>query len=470
MKSTASSHDSQAERATNEIQDIETNLGHVRPRYGSGPRNETWVAIGLAFALCLSAGCGRKPDAGGKTADGRAPITVWAHHGKPEEWKTVQDQVKRFNESQTNVSARLVEIAEANYDTQVQSAAASGQLPDVLEFDGPLLANYVWKGYLKPLEGLSAEVQSDLLPSIVQQGTYGGKFYAVGTFDSGLGLFANRRLLEQVNARVPTNAASAWTTDEFNSLLARLAEQEKRSGGDSQVLDLKRDYRGEWWTYGFYASLVSAGADLIDRTKYQSADGVLNSSKAVEALAHVRQWFKAGYVDPNTDGRAFVDGRAAISWVGHWEYPRYRQAFGEQLVLLPLPNFGQGSRTGMGSWAWGVTRECRNPEAALRFIEFLLRPEEIEAIVAANGAVPARRSVIERSELYRAGGPLHLYAEQLNQSAVARPVTPAYPVITSAFQEVMAKVIEGGDVKSALDGAVKTIDQDIRDNDGYATK
>lgn len=99
-----------------------------------------------------------------------------------------------------------------------------------------------------------------------------------------------------------------------------------------------------------------------------------------------------------------------------------------------------------------------------------MQPKEIEAIVAANGAVPARRSVIERSELYRTGGPLHLYAEQLNQSAVPRPVTPAYPVITSAFQEVIAKVIEGGDVKSALDGAVKTIDQDIRDNDGCATR
>jgi multiple sugar transport system substrate-binding protein len=292
----------------------------------------------------------------------------------------------------------------------------------------------------------------------------------VGTFDSGLGLFANHRLLEEVNARIPTNIASAWVTEEFNSLLARLAEQEKRSGGDGQVLDLKRDYRGEWWTYGFYPVLVSAGADLIDRTKYRSADGVLNSPEAVAALSTVREWFKAGYVDPNTDGRAFVEGRTAISWVGHWEYPRYRQALGDQLILLPLPNFGHGSRTGMGSWAWGVTRECREPEAALRFIEFLMRPEEIETIVAANGAPPARRSVIERSELYRAGGPLNLYAVQLDQCAVPRPMTPAYPVMTSAFQEVMAKVIEGGDAKDALDRAVKTIDQDIRDNDGYAAR
>jgi len=433
------------------------------------PFKRLWLLIALGLVLFLVTCCNRRSASEAAGDGGRATITVWAHHGKPEEWKTMQAQVERFNASQPSVTAKLVEIAEANYDTQVQSAAASRQLPDVLEFDG-LLANYAWKGYLQPLDGLAAGVRSDLLPSLVQQGTYGGKFYAVGTFDSGLGLFANRRLLEQVNARIPTNVASAWTIAEFNQLLARLTEQEKRSGGDGQVLDLKRDYRGEWWTYGFYACLVSAGADLIERTNYRSADGVLNSPKAVAALANLRHWFQAGYVDPNTDGRAFIAGKTAISWVGHWEYPRYRQALGEQLILLPLPNFGQSSRTGMGSWAWGITRESSNPEAALRFLEFLLRLEEIEAIVAANGAVPARRSVIERSELYRADGPLRLFAEQLHQSAVPRPVTPAYPVITSAFQEVMAKVIEGGDVKSALDGAVKTIDQDIRDNDGYATK
>jgi hypothetical protein len=34
----------------------------------------------------------------------------------------------------------------------------------------------------------------------------------------------------------------------------------------------------------------------------------------------------------------------------------------------------------------------------------------------------------------------------------------------------MARAIAGGDVKRALDAAVQTIDQDIRDNDGYAIR
>lgn len=58
-------------------------------------------------------GCGRHLAAVQEAIDGRATITVWAHDGKPEEWKTIQEQVKQFNAIQTNVSEQFVEIAEA---------------------------------------------------------------------------------------------------------------------------------------------------------------------------------------------------------------------------------------------------------------------------------------------------------------------------------------------------------------------
>ncbi len=445
-----------------------------------GPKNHfcsgtlsAFVARACLLALiCLIPACGRQRDStqaeSAQNAERKVVVTVWSHHGKPEEWATIQRQVREFNESQNQVLVKLVEIAEASYNTQVQSAAASHALPDIMELDGPMLANYAWKGYLVPMGGLlSKNIFDDLLPSIIRQGTYAGHFYAVGTFDSGLGLYANRVMLQKVQARIPTGVKDAWTIDEFNQILARLSTQEKTLGGDGQVLDLKRDYRGEWWTYGFYPILVSAGADLINRSNYQSAESVLNSPQAIQALTDLRNWFKAGCVDPNTDGRAFVDKHVAISWVGHWEYPRYHQALGDDLLLLPLPNFGHGSRTSMGSWAWGVTRRCKYPEAAIKFIEFLLQPKQIEAMVAANGAVPSRKSVVEENALYKTGGPLHLYVEQLTQSAVPRPITPAYPVITSAFQSAILNIMEGGDVKIALNRAVQVIDQDIRDNDGY---
>jgi multiple sugar transport system substrate-binding protein len=105
-------------------------------------------------------------------------------------------------------------------------------------------------------------------------------------------------------------------------------------------------------------------------------------------------------------------------------------------VVLPLPNFGQGSRTAQGSWNWGITRNCPEPKAAMAFLQFLLQPKEVLAMANASGAVPGTKRAIAQSPLYAPGGPLRLFSEQLLAGqTVPRPQTPAYPVITSAFQD-----------------------------------
>ncbi len=234
------------------------------------------------------------------------------------------------------------------------------------------------------------------------------------------------------------------------------------------MLDLKLNYGDEWFTYAFSPILQSAGADLIDRTSYRSAAGLLNGPAAVAAFSRWQGWLRGGYVDPNLDDAAFVAGRVALSWAGHWEYARYAQAFGADLLLLPLPDFGHGSRTGQGSWAWGIHAGGKRAQAAARFLRFLLTPDEVLAMADANGAVPAIRSAIARSPLYRNDGPLHLFVAQLTGgNAVPRPKTPAYPVISAAFRQALSDIRDGAAVKPALDRAVAKIDQDIADNEGY---
>ena len=48
--------------------------------------------------------------------------------------------------------------------------------------------------------------------------------------------------------------------DEFNQILGKLAARDS----DQAVLDIKLNYTGEWYTYGFSPLLQSAGADLIE--------------------------------------------------------------------------------------------------------------------------------------------------------------------------------------------------------------
>jgi multiple sugar transport system substrate-binding protein len=421
----------------------------------------------LVAALLPVAACTRKEAEAPATPAGPEPVTVWFHTGRLAERDVLQSQVADFNGRQDGYRVALTLIPEGGYNAQVRAAALAGDLPDLLDLDGPLLASYAWSGLLVPLGSLLPKAtRADLIPSIATQGTWpperGARLYGAGTFDSGLGLFADRAALAAAGVRVPDATATAWSAKEFRDALAALAERDP----DGQVLDLKRNYKGEWFTYAFSPLLVSAGADLIDR-KTLKAGGTLDSDAAVAAMSQVQSWFRGGYVDPNLDDAAFVQGRVPLSWAGHWEYGRYHDALGARLAVLPLPDMGTGSRTGQGSWQWAITAKAKSPEGAAAFLAYLLEPEQVLAMANANGAPPGTRAATARSALYGPGGPLRLFAEQLGTAGVPRPRTAAYPAITDAFQRAFADIASGADVKGALTRAAAAIDRDVADNHGY---
>jgi multiple sugar transport system substrate-binding protein len=341
-------------------------------------------------------------------------------------------------------------------------------LPCVLDLDGPYVANYVWSGYLIPLDRyISEEMKADFLSSIVKQGTYHGKLYTVCYYESGLGIWGNKTYLEKAGVRIPTGVDDAWDLAEFEDALKRL----KALPEVEYPLDLKINYGPgiEWYTGGFSPILQSFGGDLIDRSDYQTAQGVLNGPKAVKAMTWFQQLFKQGYANPEPDGDDAFYGRktAALALVGQWMWPAHHRVLGDDLVLLPMPKFGPRHVIGMGNWNWGITSSCPYPAQAWAFLEFIHRPENVLRVSEVTGGVPSRKSAAARSKLYAQGGPLHLYVEQLNRIALERPVTPAYPVITRAFADAVHNIIAGADVQTQLNISVQKIDKEIKDNKGY---
>ena len=398
------------------------------------------------------------------------PVTVevWFHSGKGEEREVLDAQVKDFNAMQDDVFIDAVQLPEGSYNDQVNAAALAGDLPCLLDFDGPFLYNYAWSGYLRPIdEFVSTDLKNDFLPSIINQGTYAGNLYSLGTFDSGLAIWGNKAYLEAAGVRIPTGIDDAWTKEEFVEALEKLQALPEVE----YAIDFKMNYgAGEWFTYGFAPMMQSFGGDLIDRSDYQSADGVLNSPEAVEALEFFQSLFEDGYAiaEPAGDDDFYIQKKTALSWVGHWMWGPHSENLGDDLVLIPMPKFGAQAVTGMGSWNWGLTSSCGHPDAAWKFLQYLVEPEQILRMTNANGAVPARKSAIAQSELFAEGGPLNVFVQQLEGGvALERPVTPAYPVITAAYAEVVNNIVAGADVQEELDKAVVKIGQDIQDNQGY---
>lgn len=395
-------------------------------------------------------------------------VTVFFHSGRGEERDALDQILNNFNESQDEYVAVATELPEGSYTDAVNAAALAGDLACLLDFDGPTLYSFAWRGYLIPIDDyVSDELRSDILPSILDQGTYNGQLYSLGVFDSGLSIWANREYLEEAGIRIPTSIEDTWTLDEFNAALEALQALPEVE----YALDLKMNYgQGEWFSYGFSPIVQSFGGDLINREDYQTAEGILNGEAAVEAMEWFQSLFENGYATATpADDNLFIDGKSALSWVGHWEFNRYTEALGDNAILLPMPDLGNGAATGMGSWNWGITSQCENPDGAWALLAFMLQPEQMTIMTDANGAIPSRISVLDSDDRFAEGGPLNIYVQQLREGvAVPRPITPAYPVITAEFARAVDEIAAGADVQDALDTAVDAIERDIEDNDGYA--
>jgi len=436
------------------------------------------VALASCLALVGIAACGQQDRQSSSptdsTCDGKLSgtiptyITAWFHDSgaNTDEAQILREQVSAFNATEQQVQVKLITLPVGDYAQQVQAAAAHGGLPDLLDFDGPNLYNYAWSGKLKPIDScVSKSLREDLLPSIIEQGSYANRQWGVGTFDSGLGLYVRPSILMKAGIRIPTSPADAWTADEFTTVLQRL-----RQAGFERPLDLQlNEPNPEWYTYGFAPAVWSASGDLIDRTDYRTVDGFLNGPGAVNAFTIMQRWFTQGYVDPNATGDAFEESRSPISWIGHWFYDRYSKAFPGDIRIVPLPNFGERTATDSGSWQWGITSNATDGDAVWRFLQFLLRPAEVLRMTRANGAIPATRSAVRISPDFAAGGPKHLYIEQLEDGvARSRPQTPAYPALSAAFARAFNEaVLQERPVGASLDAAARRVERDLSEHQYY---
>jgi multiple sugar transport system substrate-binding protein len=431
----------------------------------------TGLALVLPLAALAACGGGSGGDTSAAAGSGKGTISVWAHQGQKSEDTALQNAVKSFNSSQSKIKVELKLIPGNDY-TKTITATDASKLPDVMEFDGPTMASFVYNRKLAAIDDyVSAKTMSNATDAAKAQGEIDGKHYGLGMYDSGLGIYGNKKLLDAAGVKYPKGLADDWTAAQFTAALKAL----KAKDSDGKTLDLQESlgYSNEWGTYGFAPIVWSAGGSLLKDGK---AKGALDTPAVVSAMKTFQSW--KTYVDPNTDGNAFAKGRVALSWVGHWMYPAYGKALGSDLVVLPLPDFGNGPKTGQGSWAWGIGAGSKNGKAAGAFLDYLLSDANVTAMTTANGAPPATRTALAKSELYKEGGPLQLFADQLAKPcgdsgiskscvAVTRPVTAGYPTVTAKFSDALSAVYGGADPKSALEKAARAIDQDFSDNAGY---
>lgn len=389
-------------------------------------------------------------------------ITVWRHDTGDEEMAASRSSVERFNRAQNKWKVSVEAIPQGSYTESITAASLVGQLPCVMAIDQPTVPNFAWAGMVRPLDDLlpRAAVQQ-LLPG--GRGTYMGKLYSVGQFDVVLALFSRRSLLRELGVRVAT-IEQPYTAGELHDILLKV----KRSGRFRFPLDLNGVAKGEWVSYAFAPWLQSAGADLVDRSSYLRVDGVLNSNAALAVARYYAHLFKDKLAERNpADEKGFEQGRSLFQYTGSWKARAYVDRFGDDLAVMPPPDFGRGPKAGAASWQWAITRSCPHPAGAAAFLAHLLAPSEMAEMSRLTGLIPVSEASAALTEHYREGGDWRIYFDFAARYAVPRPATPAYPAISSAFEKAMADLRGGKEPAEALDEAVEAIEHNIARNNGY---
>src|SRR5688500_10411595 len=182
------------------------------------------LAILAASAILPLALSGCSQGGGDTTADGKTVIPLWTHSAGNEDEMTVITQiVDDFNGSQDEYEVQSQEFPQEAYNDSVQGAAASNDLPCILDVDGPIMPNWAWNGWMVPTGLTDADV-AEFLPSTV--GRYNDDIYSVGYWDATTLGFTLKSVLDQYGIRVPT-VDEPWTADEYAA-----AEEAIKSGGE----------------------------------------------------------------------------------------------------------------------------------------------------------------------------------------------------------------------------------------------
>jgi multiple sugar transport system substrate-binding protein len=392
-------------------------------------------------------------------------LSLWYHGaGNPEERAVILQVIDDFNASQSDYVVEIEDFPQATYNESIVAAALAGNLPDIIDMDGPVMPNWAWSGYLQPLD-LASGALDGFLPGAI--GEWDGEVYSVGLWDAAKAIYARESVLNANGIRIPT-LDEPWTGEEFDAALDTL----QATGDFDFAFDPGMAWTGEWYPYAFSPFLQSYGGDIIDRSTMLTAEGVLNGDEAIA----FGEWWQSIFdrnLAPGTsqDGAdrdtGFIDGKYALQWNGNWAAVPALDAYGEDMLFLPAPDFGHGGKIGAGSWQFGISADSEHPGGANAFIEFAIQPKYSAAFSDVLGLAPTTLEAAGMTENYAPGGPLEVFFGLSQAQALIRPPTPAYLSAALTFEKAMADIANGADVIDALDAAVDEIDNDIEANGGY---
>lgn len=314
--------------------------------------------------------------------------------GNPERDKRTFAAIDIFNTAHPGIVVEGETLGFNDYFTKLTTQIAGGSMPDVIQMGYGVMLEYVDKGTLKPLDEAVAAGTIDTSkvdPSGLAAGTFHDKLYGFTIGANAQATCFNKRLFEEAGIDVDP---ITWTYDDLKALSIKISEK----GGPKGTDDLTADW-GAFGIYcgqrGFASQYTSEGQFafgpdiLVDYWKMWQDMRDAGATPSAEDSAAV-----AGIAD--LDKMGIVTGKSAISYA--WS----NQLVGTQALMQD--KLGAGIRPLLGADAPSgqsvqpsqficLTRDSRDDEAALMYMNAFVNDPEITAVLGLERGIPQQSDV-----------------------------------------------------------------------------
>jgi len=332
----------------------------------------------------------------------------------------------------------------------------------VLTVDGPNIAAYASNGIIQPLAKLTEKEKSVYLQSIIDQGTYKDKLYALGAMESSVGLYYNKDILKEAGISIP-DADHPWTQSQFLDILAKLKPVMDKKNG--YALDMTFPV-GEATIYYYAPFFWSNGGNMVDETGL-SVDGVFNSKENVKTVSYFQSLLKNKYMSKVPIDHLFESGRAAFKIDGAWEvntlYTSYPDvSFG--VAPYVVGDSWNGERYApTGSWAFAASSKTKHIKGATELVKWMSGVDSGKRLWEKSKSFPSTYEAYETIDVFQKDENYKALYYQLSNYGHPRPKTPAYPQVSTSFQQVLENcVLSGFDPQEQLDKSVERINAKLK--------
>ena len=414
----------------------------------------------LTFAVWFVSGAAAQTVMCPAEAQG-AQISYWNGFSGPD-GAFMQQMVDQFNaQNDQGIRVNMTIQPFTEYYTQINAAASSNTLPDVLQIHLDQLATNAARNIIRPIpEDVLAElgVDGSDFPEAVWRGTeYNGQRYALPLDVHPLVMWYNREQWQAAGAEDP--AGRILTAEEYEAALNALNEQ----GGDAIAWAVTTGFPITWM---FETLLHQFGGQRFNE---DATEATWNSEAGVEALTYLKE-AQQRYSRPNlpVDAgiTAFKQGNAATEWNGTWQVSNLTGEGFEPGWGAPLPNVGGNYVVTAGSHTLALgQQQNEDPSrtaAAGCLIEYLTG-NSLEW-VRGGGHIPASNTVRNSAE-FQALEPHSSYAvmaEHVTFPPLVPGITDALAPLGEAVEAVMAG--QTTDIQAALDDAANRANQILEQN------